>query len=481
MSMTWWAARPGRRRSSPPASSLLRRRAARAGAPRCTDVDWRPPVRRHAEADLAGRAGRPAPRRRPTATARRADARRRRRSWSTSGPAREVLGLEPGRSCTPARRSTWERASGPMRGALIGAHAVRGAGRRRRGGRAAARRRRRSRLDPCHHHRAVGPMAGVTQPVDVDVVLRGPGARRHGLLHPQRGPGQGAALRRLRPRGDRPAALDARRARPGAVRRRVARRDGPDRRQGDPRPDAADGRRGAQPQPRRHADVAARAAAGDRRASTRRRPTSPTVLRFIGGNDHFFLNLGMPACKLATGRRPRRPRLHDGRRDGPQRHRVRHPGRPAPATAGSPARRNTPDGPVPRRLRARTTPTPTSATRRSPRPPASAASRWPRPRRSSGSSAARCPTRWPPPERMYEITLGREPGVRRSRSWASAARPTGIDVPSGRAHRHPAADQHRHGRPGRRHRPGRRRPGHAAAGVLPAGAGRPGRGGPATA
>ena len=23
------------------------------------------------------------------------------------------------------------------------------------------------------------------------------------------------------------------------------------------------------------------------------------VLRFVGGNDHFFLNLAMPACKLA--------------------------------------------------------------------------------------------------------------------------------------------------------------------------------------
>ena len=29
------------------------------------------------------------------------------------------------------------------------------------------------------------------------------------------------------------------------------------------------------------------------------RPTSRSALRFIGGNDHFFLNLAMPACKLA--------------------------------------------------------------------------------------------------------------------------------------------------------------------------------------
>ena len=55
-----------------------------------------------------------------------------------------------------------------------------------------------------------------------------------------------------------------------------------------------------------------------------------------------------------------------------------------------------PRGAVPRRPTAPTTPTPTSATRRSPRRPASAGSRWRPPRRSSGSSAARCRTRWPP-------------------------------------------------------------------------------------
>ena len=44
----------------------------------------------------------------------------------------------------------------------------------------------------------------------------------------------------------------------------------------------------------------------------------------------------------------------------------------------------------------------------------------------------------------------------------------------GGAHRHPAADQHRHRRPGRRHRPGRRRPGHPADGMLRRRPGRPG-------
>ena len=44
----------------------------------------------------------------------------------------------------------------------------------------------------------------------------------------------------------------------------------------------------------------------------------------------------------------------------------------------------------------------------------------------------------------------------------------------GRADRHPAADQHRHGRPGGRRRPGRRRAGHPAGRDLPEGAGRAG-------
>ena len=77
-------------------------------------------------------------------------------------------------------------------------------------------------------------------------------------------------------------------------------RDRADRHQGDRRADAADGRRGPQPQPGRHPDVPARAAARPDRVRRARPPTSPRPRRFIGGNDHFFLNLGMPACKLAT-------------------------------------------------------------------------------------------------------------------------------------------------------------------------------------
>ena len=52
----------------------------------------------------------------------------------------------------------------------------------------------------------------------------------------------------------------------------------------------------------------------------------------------------MPACKLATDAARDVPGSTLVVDDGPQRHRVRHPGRPAPATSGSPARRSTPEG-----------------------------------------------------------------------------------------------------------------------------------------
>ena len=156
-------------------------------------------------------------------------------------------------------------------------------------------------VPPPRHRRPDGRRG---HPVDVDVRARGPGHRRAHPLLAQRGPRQGAAVRRLRPRRADPAALDARRARPAAADRgprdRADRRTG--RRHRHPHPDAADGRRGPQPQPGRHADAAARPRPRDGRVSGADAGFSRDVaeaLRFVGGNDHFFLNLAMPACKLA--------------------------------------------------------------------------------------------------------------------------------------------------------------------------------------
>jgi hypothetical protein len=57
----------------------------------------------------------------------------------------------------------WERASGPLRGAVIGALLFEGRARDEAGA-AALIERGEVRLEPCHHHGAVGPMAGVISP-----------------------------------------------------------------------------------------------------------------------------------------------------------------------------------------------------------------------------------------------------------------------------------------------------------------------------
>jgi hypothetical protein len=78
-------------------------------------------------------------------------------------PAREALGLERGTFLHAGPPITWERASGPMRGALVGAVLFEGLAdtpeEAERQLAAAA-----YTLEPCHHRDAVGPMAGVISP-----------------------------------------------------------------------------------------------------------------------------------------------------------------------------------------------------------------------------------------------------------------------------------------------------------------------------
>ena len=92
---------------------------------------------------MLGRAG--APRRRT--------ARRRRHS-----------GCERGQFLHAGPRSSWERASGPLRGALIGAMLFEGLAATPDEAEARAGRRRRFAWEPCHDRGAVGPMAGVVSP-----------------------------------------------------------------------------------------------------------------------------------------------------------------------------------------------------------------------------------------------------------------------------------------------------------------------------
>jgi hypothetical protein len=210
-------------------------------------------------------------------------------------PASEVVGLEPGRFCHAGPPISWERASGPMRGALIGAMLLEnladdpvGAQRRLAAGDGVE-------LVPCHALGGVGPMAGVVSPSMWVFVLRdethdrtswctlneGLGAvLRYGAYAPE-------VIARLRWMGAvlGPALQTAVRAHgPVDIKTIIGQMlamgdEGHNRNRAgtlmllrDLLPDLIDSRLPS-------ADIA-------------------EVARFIGGNDHFFLNLAMPASKL---------------------------------------------------------------------------------------------------------------------------------------------------------------------------------------
>src|SRR5690606_8926333 len=83
--------------------------------------------------------------------------------WVGVQTARDAVGIETGQFLHAGPPITWERASGPMRGALIGAMLYEGMAATpdeavalaERGG---------IDLAPCHSRQAVGPMAGVVSP-----------------------------------------------------------------------------------------------------------------------------------------------------------------------------------------------------------------------------------------------------------------------------------------------------------------------------
>jgi hypothetical protein len=84
-----------------------------------------------------------------------------------------LVGLEKARDVIPGMRDdlllhagppiTWDRASGPLRGAITGALIFEGKAKDEADARALIDRGEVD-LEPCHHHQAVGPMAGVTSP-----------------------------------------------------------------------------------------------------------------------------------------------------------------------------------------------------------------------------------------------------------------------------------------------------------------------------
>jgi hypothetical protein len=208
-----------------------------------------------------------------------------------AGPA---LGLTRGEFLHAGPPIDWDRASGPLRGALAGAAVFEGLtddpGQPSAAGLGIAG------LDSCHHHGAVGPMAGVISPSMWLFVLEDPADGRRAFCSLNEGLGKvlryGAysaeVMERLRWMSD---VL-------GPLLQAAVRRRGP-------------------------VDVTAILAQmvqmGDE-AHNRNRAGTLMLLRdllpamaesgfaasdvadaarFIGGNDHFFLNLAMPACKLA--------------------------------------------------------------------------------------------------------------------------------------------------------------------------------------
>jgi len=211
-------------------------------------------------------------------------------------PAAEVLGLEQGTFLHAGPPIDWERASGPLRGALIGAMLFEGLAdtpadaERQLAGTGIT-------LDPCHHHRTVGPMAGVVSPSmwmfeleDTEHGGRAWCSLNEGLGQVLRYGAYGPdVLERLRWMSAVLGPLLA-----GAVRRH-----GP-----------VDIK----------AIIAQMLQMGDEGHNRNRAGTlmflreilgelielkAPTrdvadAVRFVSGNDHFFLNLDMPACKLAT-------------------------------------------------------------------------------------------------------------------------------------------------------------------------------------
>lgn len=211
-------------------------------------------------------------------------------------PASEVLGLEPGEFLHAGPPLTWEAASGPMRGALMGAAAFEGlagdpddaAGLFESGQHVS--------IGPCHHRGAVGPMAGVVSSSMWMWVLEDPvdGRRTYCSLNE----GLGKVLRY------------------GAYSTEVL--DRLHWMSGKLGPLLAEAVRGSDP-------INATSILGQMlqmgdEAHNRNRAGSPMLIRelapalarsnanstdiaeafeFMGGNDHFFLNVAMPACKLA--------------------------------------------------------------------------------------------------------------------------------------------------------------------------------------
>ncbi len=211
-------------------------------------------------------------------------------------PASEVLGLERGQFLHAGPPITWDRTSGPLQGALLGAAALEGLVEDPEDARSLFEAGTSVSLDPCHHHSAVGPMAGVVSPSMWMFVLEDPatGRRTYCSLNE----GLGKVLRYGAYSPDVLARLRWMSAVLGPLLKDAVKATGP--------VDVT----GILTQMLQMGDEAHnRNRAGTLMLLRDLAPSMVDVghapsavaesLAFIGGNDHFFLNLAMPACKLA--------------------------------------------------------------------------------------------------------------------------------------------------------------------------------------
>ena len=210
-------------------------------------------------------------------------------------PARDALGLEPGQLLHAGPPIEWDRASGPLRGALVGALLLEGlatdpaqAAAVLSGGGVE--------LEPCHHRGAVGPMAGVISASMWVFELRDP--VHGGTAWCPLNEGLGKVLRYGAYSADVIERLRWMNTVLGPALRTAVHRHGP-----------VDVK----------AIIAQMVQMGDEGHNRNRAgtlmllrellpdlvDTAPAeqasgIVRFVAGNDHFFLNLVMPAGKLLT-------------------------------------------------------------------------------------------------------------------------------------------------------------------------------------
>ncbi|NHC22753.1 DUF1116 domain-containing protein, partial [Nocardioides sp. IC4_145] len=211
-------------------------------------------------------------------------------------PASELLGLEKGQFLHAGPPIEWARASGPLRGALMGAAAFEGLVEDPEDAVALFESGTEVTLEPCHHRGAVGPMAGVVSPSMWMFVLEDPATGRRTYCSLNEGLGKvlryGAysaeVLTRLRWMRDSLGPLLAEAVTAAGPIDATAIL-GQMLQMGDE----------AHNRNRAGTLMLMRDLAPHLVRSSRPAEEVAEAFAFVGGNDHFFLNVAMPACKLA--------------------------------------------------------------------------------------------------------------------------------------------------------------------------------------